>query len=306
MFWINIKRVSKLGFVNFWRNGSVSLASILITTIALLVVATLILSRSLFSSTLTELQRKVDVNVYFTTSATEDEILVLKRRIESLPEVSSIEYSSREQELERFRERHEGDELILQSLDEIGENPLGAVLNIQAKNPSQYEGIASFIEGIRTESNASIIDNVNYNKNKTAIDSLSRIIEASKKLGTGFAIFAIAISILITFNTIRLTIYMAREEISVMRLVGASSRYIRGPFVFTGLMYGFFSTILAIVVLVPALYWAGPFTKNLGTGINVFEYFLSNLFSTVGTLLIFGLAIGSVSSYLAVKKYLKI
>lgn len=306
MFWINIKRVSRLGFVNFWRNGSVSLASILITTIALLVVATLILSRVLFSSTLTEIQRKVDVNVYFTTSATEDEILTLKRRIESLPEVAMVEYSSRDSELEKFRARHEGDELILQSLDEIGENPLGAVLNIQAKTPSQYEGIASFVEGVRAESNASIIDNVNYNKNKTAINSLSRIIEASKKLGNGFAIFAIAVSVLITFNTIRLTIYMAREEISVMRLVGASSRYIRGPFVFTGLMYGFFSTILAIAILLPVLYWAGPHTQSLGTGIDVFKYFLSNIFSICGTIMLFGLAIGSVSSYLAVKKYLKI
>jgi cell division transport system permease protein len=116
----------------------------------------------------------------------------------------------------------------------------------------------------------------------------------------------ILIAVLITFNTIRLTIYMAREEISVMRLVGASSHYIRGPFVVSGLMYGLASTILALIILLPLSYWAGPYTEALGSGVNIFSYYLQNVPKLALILLASGFAIGSISSYWAVKKYLKV
>lgn len=306
MVWITIKRVIRLGFVNFWRNGYVSLASVLVMTVALLVMSSLIFTRALLVSTLDQIKSKVDINVYMVSSASEDEISAMQKKIEALTEVVSVSYSSKEEELEKFRSRHQNDELTIQALDEIGRNPLGASLNIKAKDPSNYESIAGFLESEKSKSENSIIDKVNYSKNKEAIDAISRIISASKKLGGAASIFFIITSILITFNTIRLTIYMAREEISVMRLVGASTRYIKGPFVVNGLMYGVASTILSLLILLPITYWAGPYTEGIGTGINVFSYYLSHIFLLAFILLISGFVIGSVSSYLAVKKYLKI
>ncbi len=306
MFWTNIKRVSRLGFVNFWRNASVSIASVLIMTIALLVISSLLFSRAILSSTLSTLQEKVDINVYFVTSASEDEITALKQRVDSIPEVSSSIYSSADEELEKFKLRHQDDELTLQALDEVGENPFGATLNIIAKDPSQYESIADFLEKQKSQSASSIIDKVNYSRNKTAIDSLSRMIDASRRLGIAIAVFFALISILITFNTIRLTIYMARDEIAVMKLVGASNRYIKGPFVVGGIMYGVISSFIALFLLIPLTYWAGPYTERLGTGVNVASYYLSNFFSVFGSILLAGVFIGALSSYLAVKKYLKV
>lgn len=306
MFWISTKRVFRLGFVNFWRNGFVSLASVLIMTVALLVISGLFLTRSILLSTVDQIKNKVDVNVYLVTSATDDEAMVLKKKIESLTEVQTVTFSSREEELERFRARHENDELTLQALDEIGENPLGASLNIKAKDPSNYESIAEFLESEKTKTETSIIDKVNYSKNKEAIDALTRIMSASKKLGGAAAIFFIIVSIIISFNTIRLAIYMSREEISVMRLVGASTRYIRGPFVVSGLMYAVASTILTLIILLPLTYWAGPYTEALQSGVNIWNFYLSNIFYLTFILLISGFVIGSLSSYLAVKKYLKV
>lgn len=301
-----IRRVIRSGFNNFWRNGFVSLASILIMTVALLVLASLIFSRAMLISTLDLIQEKVDINVYFTTSALEEEVLAMKKTVEGMPEVLRVEYSSREDELRKFRDRHANDELTLQSLDEIGGNPFGAALNIKAKDPAQYEGIALFLENQKKESDASIVDQVNYSRNKEAITALNKIISASRKLGTTVAGFFIIVSILITFNTIRLTIFISRDEIAVMRLVGASGRYIKGPFVVSGLMYGFFSAVLTMLILAPITYWIGPYTFDLGTGINLFEYYLSNFFIIFGIALVTGFAIGSIASYLAVKKYLKI
>ncbi len=306
MLWTSTKRVIRLGFVNFWRNGYVSLASVLIMTVALLVISGLLLSRAVLLSTADQIKSKVDINVYLVTSAMEDEIVTLQKKIQGLAEVDVVTVSSREEELERFRARHENDELTLQALDEIGENPLGASINIKAKDPSNYESIAAFLDTEKQKSESSIIDKINYSKNKAAIDALNRILLASKTLGGAVALFFIIISVLISLNTIRLTIYMAREEISVMRLVGASADYIRGPFVVNGLMYGISSTILTLIILLPLTYWAGPYTEGLGSGLNIFSYYLSHIFSITGILLVSGFIIGGLSSYLAVKKYLKI
>lgn len=307
MLWTNIKRVSRSGFLSFWRNSSVSFTAVLIMTMALLVVGSLVLTQALLKSTLEQIKNKVDINVYLVTSAEDDEIQALKKQIEALPEVMSpVIYSTREEELEKFKKRHENDELTLQALEEIGDNPLGASLEIKAKDPAHYEGIASFLENQKSENSESIIDKINYSRNKSAITALTNIMFASNKLGVAVALFFACIAFLISFNTIRLTIYMAREEISVKRLVGASTRYIKGPFVVSGLMYGFMATVLSMVLLVPITYWAGPYTFDLGTGINVFSYYLAHL-PYIGTfLLASGLLIGALSSYLAVKKYLKI
>ncbi len=301
-----LKRVIRIGFINFVRNGYVSLASVLIMTVALSVVSSLVFTKAVLDSTLNQIKEKVDINVYFTTSAPEDDILTLKKRIEGMPEVDKVFYSSREEELERFKERHQNDELTLQALEEIGQNPLGASLNIKAKDPSQYEGIAGFLENQKKESQASIIDKVNYNKNKEAISALNKIIGASKKLGIAAVLFFALVALLITFNTTRLTIYMYREEISVMRLVGASASYIKGPFVVTGLLYGLIGTILTMLLLLPISYWAGPYTEALGTGLSTWSYYLGSILKFFAILIISGFGIGALSSYLAVKKYLKV
>ena len=302
----NIKRVFKSGFLNFWRNSSVSFTAVIIMTMALLVIGSLLLTQALLNSTLTQIKNKVDINVYLVTSAQDNEIKVLKKQIESLAEVANVTYSSREDELAKFKTRHQNDELTLQALDEIGDNPLGASLEIKAKDPSQYEGISTFLENQKKENSESIIDKVNYSRNKSAITALTKIMDASDKLGAAIAIFFGVIAFLISFNTIRLTIYMAREEISVKRLVGASTRYIKGPFVVSGLMYGTVATFIALVLLLPITYWAGPYTLDLGTGVNLFSYYLGSILSIGGAMLLSGLFIGALSSYLAVKKYLKI
>ena len=132
MLWTNIKRILRTGFVSFWRNGFVSLASVLVMTVTLFVIGSLVFNNALLDSSIGELKDKVDINVYFLTSADEESILSLKKTIEAFPEVARAEYVSREQALENFRKRHEDDTLTLQALDELGENPLGAVLNIKA------------------------------------------------------------------------------------------------------------------------------------------------------------------------------
>ncbi|HEY9586295.1 MAG TPA: permease-like cell division protein FtsX, partial [Candidatus Paceibacterota bacterium] len=307
-FSTNTRRIVKTGFFNFWRNGFVSLSSIVVMIVTLSVIGGLVFLSAILNSTLTEIKNKVDINVYFVTSAGEDQILSLKKTIEGLPEVAEVTYTSREEALVEFRQTHANDEVTLQALDELGDNPLGATLNIRAKDPSQYEGIAKFLTN-RTSLSAgssSVIDKINYFQNKTAIDRLSRIIDSANRLGLVVILVLAIISVIITFNTIRLAIFISRDEISVMRLVGAEQSYIRGPFVVAGLMYGAVAAIITLILFFPATYWLGGATQNFFIGLNVFSYYLKNFGQFFLILVGSGALIGAVSSIFAARKYLKV
>ena len=131
-------------------------------------------------------------------------------------------------------------------------------------------------------------------------------IEATNTVGFWVAILFLIISIIITFNTIRLAIFISREEISVMRLVGASDRYVKGPFVVSGILYGTVSAILVIIIFFGLTYWIGNLSKNFFIGLDLFDFYLKNFGQIFFIILGSGVGLGAISSYLAVKKYLKV
>lgn len=308
MFWIKVKRVLKAGFVNFWRNGFVSLASVLIMVVTLFTLGAVIFSGAVLDASLEQLREKVDVNVYFATNAPESDILALRSALEQLPEVAAVGYVSREQALADFKERHGDDQTIINALAELEDNPLGAVFNIKARETSQYEAIAAYLasDAALGSGDQVIIEKVNYANNKPIIEKLSQIVDSSERLGFALSIVLIVLSIIITFNTVRLAIYTAREEISVMRLVGASSAYVRGPFVVEGIMYGVAAGIIVLALYYPLTLWMGPFTERFFGAINIFDYYVANFGQIVLLLMAAGIGLGALSSYMAVRRYLKV
>jgi len=307
MFWTKVKRVIKAGFINFWRNGWVSLATVLVVIITLFSIGSLIFAKAILSSTLAQIQDKVDVSVYFKTDADEQDILALKSKLEKMGEVKSVEYISSEQALENFKERHKDNALIMQSLEELGSNPLGAVLNVKAKETSQYESIAKSLEsssGLSAET--SIIDKINYYQNRVVIERLTKILDSTKRLGIIISIILIIISLLVTFNTVRLAIYSSREEIGIMRLVGASGKFVSGPFVIEGIMHGIIASIVTMALFYPCTLWLGKMTQNFFGGINIFEYYVSNFVQMFLIILGTGIILGAISSFIAVRRYLRV
>ena len=270
MFSVNIKRITKGGFVNFWRNGWVSFATVLVMVLTLFVIGGLILSNVVLTSVIASLEDKVDITVYFRTSAAEPDILAVKDSLTKLGEVESVEYVSRAEALERFKERHKENALITQSLDEVGDNPLGAALNIQAKDPSQYASITTFLEGNIL---SGILDKVNYRQNQLVIDRLSSVLRASRKVGISISIVLAVIAFLVAFNTIRMAIYTSREEIRVMKLVGASNWYTRGPFLVEGFLHGFLASVIATLTFWPLTFWLGGRIQNFFGGPNLLSYY---------------------------------
>ncbi len=307
MFWTDTKRIFKSGFVNFWRSGLVSMSAILVMTVALSMIGSTILMSAFLNSTLATIQDKIDINIYFNINTPEGEILAMKDSLELLPEVKEIVYISKEQALIDFRLRNENDQLTLQALDELDENPLRAVLNVKAKETSQYASVASFLENASALSvnNVNIIDKVNYADNKAIINRLSKIINGVEKFSLLVTVTLILISIFITLNTLRLVIYISREEIGVMRLVGADNKYVRGPFVVQGIIYGVVSALLAIALFYPLTSWLKNSTNEFYGGIDLFQYYVTNFNQIFIILLISGITLGALSSFLAVSRYLK-
>lgn len=304
--WLSIKRICRSGFVSFWRNSFVSLSAVLVMVVSLFVFLSLILTSVLLKHSLEEVKSRVDVTVNFVIGAEEADIMTLKRDLESLPEVASAEYFSPDDIFALFTERHRNDQKMIDALNELDENPFGAAIHILAKEPSQYETVSVYLEqNYPTNADDSIINDVNYEKKAIAIQKLSEIIEAGERLGAIIMITFIVIAIIITFNTIRLAMYLSRDEIKVMRLVGASTSFVSGPFVVMGAMYGITAALVTLLAFYPILYWIGPKIATIFAGFNIFSYYVSSFISILGLILGSGIVIGAFSSWLAIKRYLR-
>lgn len=302
----SIRRVMKAGFVGFWRSAYVSLASIFVLTVALFVIGCTMFIDQLLTTSLNSLQSKVDINVYFVPDAPQEEIDRLLSAVKALPDVDYVTFTSREDALKQYREKNQDDEIAMQALEELNENPLGANIAIQAKETSQYEQIAAFIDEQRAleQPQVPVIDDVNYIRNKDSIDTLSKVIDGVERASFIVMIVLLLAATLITFNTIRLAIYTSREEIAIMRLVGAGNMFIRGPFMLQGFMYGLISGLLTLLIFYPIMVWLGPATESFFE-LNLLTYYLDNLGFMFMVLVGIGVSLGLVSSTLAVARYLR-
>lgn len=303
----SFKRVFSAGATTFSRNGLVSFATVLIMTATLVIIATLMMLSAVLSNTLQAIEDKVDINVYFTTNAQESDILAVKSNLETQPNVAQVTYTSADQALQDFRAKHADDQLTLAALDQLGQNPLGASLSIKATDPSQYASIVNYLSnGSNIPGGTSIIDRINYYQNKTVIDRLTQAIHTTQKAGLAIVLlFAIA-SVIIAFATVRLAIYSARDEIAVMRLVGASNSFIRGPFIVAGIISGLISAVITLILFYPVTWYAGNKLASWLGGFNLYTYYVSHFPLILLVLVGCGVLLGGIASFVAVRRYLRI
>lgn len=298
-----ISRIVHYGWLSFWRNGWLSTATVAIMALSLLMFVSLILFGQVTSTATASIQDKIDVTAYFKTNTTEDQILNIKQSIESLAEVKSAEYISRDQALEIFKERHKDDPTISQAINELSSNPLQASLNIKAQEPGQYGAIADYFSN--NENISQYVDTVSYYQNQVVIDRLNTIISNLNRGGLTLTIVLALIACLVVFNTIRLAIYSNRDEIGIMRVVGASNSFVRGPYMVEGMMSGVFAGIVSLLIAMPAIYFVSPYLDVFIPGLGLSEYFYGNLFSLLVYQILFGIFLGGLSSFVAVRRYLR-
>lgn len=298
-----LSRIIKYGILGFKRGGWLSAATVAIMVLTLMVFEGLIFFNVLTKTAIESFQDKIDISVYFKTEAPEDEILKIKNSLESLVEVKKVEYISRDKALEIFQAKHEKDQTISEALGELKDNPLLASLNIKAYNSSDYAAINNYLSA---DSFKKSVSKISYAQNSLVIERLTKIISTVKKAGVFLTILFALVAVLITFNTIRLAIYSYREEIGIMRLVGASNSFIQGPYIFEGIIYGLIAGVLSFIIALPLIYYTAPYLKVLIPETSLWSYLLANSFTLLFYQIVFGVVLGAVSSIIAIRKYLKV
>lgn len=302
MLSIDFYRIIKTGWKNFIRNKWLALATIFVMILAIFTTTTLIFINVIGKHLLTTLQNKIDVSVYLKQDVGEQEIKQMQVDLLSLGEVKKITFVSSEEALEKFKERHKSNQTLMESLKEL-ENPLLPAINIEAQDASQYDSIINFLEQGKYKKD---IDKINYQQNKPLIDKLVRFSSSVKRIGLIVSIILAIIAGLVTFNTIRLAMYSFKEEIGVMRLVGASSWFARGPFLVEGVIYGLIAALATLILFFPLLYFFSPKISLLIPGLDIFAWFKSNLVLLFLFQVVVGVLLGGVGSMIAIRKYLRV
>ena len=303
MKYIKLKRTFFEGLDNFRRNGWLSFATVSVLAISLYIISVTVILGVTANIVLKNIQDKINVSVYFNSGVEENRILEIKDKLVGYQEIKAIDYVSKEQALEQFKKLGNNDPSISQALEEIGDNPLLSSLIIKAKTPEQYDVIS---QAISNSSFAEDISKIDFEENKAAIQRLTSIIKLVEKIGFTLGIVFVFIGVMITFNAIRLTMYAHKNEFEVMRLVGASNTYIRMPFVFEGMFYGVSSAVLVMIFLAITSSFLAPITQGSISGGSIFSFYLSNFFIILIALLFSGIALGTVSGVIAIKRYLKV
>ncbi len=301
---LKLWRTFREGWQNFRRNGWLSFATVSILTLSLFIVGISSLLGLTTHYMLQNMRDKVSINVSFNPDVPEYRMLEIRDELSKYKkEISSVEYVSRDAALETFLAENKNNVAVTQAIEEIGENPLLASLVIKAVAPEYYEVIVNQLERSTFQSD---ISRINYDKNKKIFANLERINQTTQKIGLGLGAAFIFIAVLITFNTIRITIYSHRQEFEIMRLVGASNIYVRMPFVFEGVFYGIAAALATAVALFGAAYFISPLTEGAIPQGNFMGLYISFFLPVFGGILLLGIALGVLSSSIAIRRYLKV
>lgn len=301
----NFKRVFNFAIVDFYRNKGISVAAIFILIVTITLFTGLFFVRGMSNFLILNIQDKIDVTAYFKIDTSEQDILDVKDQILKIsPDIKNVQYISKEQALEEFTNRHKDNDVFSRALVEVGDNPFLPSLNITTNgNPDLYEEIPNILQQDQFNS---IIEKVDFLQKKDIIEKVFSITSNINRFGLGLGVIFVLVAIFAVFNTIRLVIDRSREEIKTMMIVGASSWFIRAPFIIEGAIFGFIAFIVCFLITIFATYFMSPGILSIMPGFNMFEYFVSNFWIITLMQLLSGVGLGILFSSIAVKKYLNI
>lgn len=301
----NFKRVLVFAISDFSRNKGISIAAVFILTVTIVLVTGLFFFQGMTSYLTSQIQDKIDITAYFKNETQEQDILNVKDQIlEMAPNIKNIKYISKEQALASFNEKHKDDPVLTKALQEVGDNPFLPSLNITTNgDPSQYAEVSRILQ---TADFSELVDKVDFLQKKDTIEKVYSITTNINMWGIILGVILTIFAVLVVFNTLKLGIENSKEEISTMRIVGASDWFVRGPFLVQGVIYGIYAFSISFILSgLFAYFLASPISAIL-PGFNIFSYFLTNWWIFALIQLGFGIGMGVISALIVVKKYLDI
>lgn len=300
---ISLLRALKFSLQDIVRNIWLSITTVVIMLLALFSVNMLLTVHMISDAAIDAVKDKIDVNIYIKNAAEESDILALRSRISNLSQVKEVRYISKAQALEDFRTKHQDSPEVLESLRELGKNPLSPTLIIKPNDVGQYDEL---IERLN-QMDDSIIESRNFDSHKTILNRVNLIVDKVNKVGMIVSAIFIFVTIMVVYNAVRVAIYTHRREIKIMRLVGASKWFIRLPYLFSSIFYTMIGVVVIIAVYYPFLSLLQPYLEAffVGYNINLVAYFNDNFLTIFGGQLIAGSLINMFASWVAIRKYSK-
>jgi len=302
-FW----RIIHTGIINFMRNLSLAIAAMAVMVVTLSIVLFSIIANATFSNTIAQITSKIDISVYLNDSDTAAQTTQLVSELKKLPNSQSVVYLSKAQVLRQYLAQNNGNQQLQLAISETS-NPLPATIHIKPRDLNKIQDIKDFLS--KPSITALQSDPPSYSGSlKQAIDNITHATNLFRKIGISAVVVFAAISALIIFNTIQMAIFNRRDEVRIMRLLGASTSYIRGPFVVESAIYGILSAVISVLII-NSIFVASSSTLQATTfGLldigYATTYFDAHFWKFLTMQLVVGIVIGTVSSIIATRRYLK-
>lgn len=302
---VPLYRICKFALQNFWRNVWLSTVTISIMVLALMSVNFFILLNALLDKSIQTIEQKVNVTVYFQPTAQDADIKNFISRVSGLPEATAVDFVSKDTALEHLKSKYQNDQDIQGSLQELQGNPLTASAVIHAESIEGYSAILTIINDTAYQP---LIERQSFDDRTHIIERISELKGNVKRVGTAVTLFFALIAVLIVMNTIRVTIYTRRREVGIMKLVGATNRFIRAPLFLEALLYSIIAVILTVVITFPLLSAIQPFVSRLfdSGALDVLGYFSDHFLEIFGYQLLASVLITMISSWIAIGRYLRV
>lgn len=306
--YITFLRILKAGFVNFIRNATLAIAAMAVMVVTLTIVLFSIVANATFTNTIQQITDKIDISVFLADNVTPAQKDKLVHEINALPNVKSVQYLSKDDALKTYAKQNVNNQSLITAAS-ISGNPIPATIRIKPRDLNRLNDIKNYLstttnKALQTEGSPSYSGD-----RKKAIDNITHATNILREVGiVAVGVFSI-ISALIIFNTIQMAIFNRRDEITIERLLGAGSWFIRGPFIVESIIYGILSAILSLLLISSVFKAASSALQASSLGLLDIAYahdyfnkhFVILLLMQVGV----GMLIGAASSIIATQRYLK-
>lgn len=301
-------RIVHAGTVNFMRNATLAIAAMAVMVVTLTIVLFSIVANATFTNTIQQITDKIDISVFLNDNVTPDQSKKLVSEIKALPNVKSVQYLSKDDALKTYLKQKTTNQNLITAVSPAG-NPIPATIRIKPRDLNRLEDIKTYLskssnKALQTEGSPSYSGD-----RKKAIDNITHATNILREVGVvAVAVFS-TISALIIFNTIQMAIFNRRDEITIERLLGAGSWFIRGPFIVESIIYGILSAIISLLFINSVFVAASSALQASSLGLldiaYAHDYFNQHFLVLLLMQVLVGILIGAASSIIATQRYLR-
>ncbi|TAL50111.1 FtsX-like permease family protein [Patescibacteria group bacterium] len=302
---ISSYRVTKFAFQNFWRNFWLSIITVSMLLLTLVTINILLFLNVVTDRAIELVEDRIEVSVYFYDYTEDTTVSAAVAYLRGLGQVRDVEVVSAEEAYTQFVARHADDEEIMASLEELGENPFGSSLIVKAH---QAEDFTQIIDALDNPQFRDFIREKDFSDYQNIVERIRSTTDRIRAFGIALAVIFLLIAILIVFNTVRIGIFIHREEIGIMRLVGASNWFIKAPFLLEMIFLSLFAVGLAALIVYPTVAIIEPQLSVYfsAQSAGLVDYFAQNGLLIFGGQFLALVLVTLFSTGLAMGKYLKV